>query len=78
MSADGAREQEGVLLIRREDPTVEELDGEAVIYDPICGAVHRFNDVVLFVWSGCDGTRTLGDLIDDMTKGYEAMMLPSY
>jgi hypothetical protein len=49
---------------------LEELDGEALVYDPTCGAVHRFNGIVLFVWTVCDGTRNTAQIIDLVTNSY--------
>ena len=47
---------------RRDDLHVEELDGEAVLYDPRTGAVHRFNATTFMVWKACDGTQRPHDL----------------
>lgn len=38
---------------------MESLDGEAVLYNPKLGSVHRFDSATLVVWLGCDGCRTL-------------------
>ena len=53
---------------RRDDLTLEELDGEAILYDPRYGALHRFNAATLFVWDLCDGSRTLADIAHRMTQ----------
>ncbi len=53
---------------RREDLHVEELDGEAVLYDPQNGAVHRFNTATFFVWSASDGSRTMHDIADGLVE----------
>jgi hypothetical protein len=70
VSMGNGNDDEHFLPIRREGVVVEELDGEALVYDPECGAVHRFNGVVMFVWSGCDGVRTVGEIIEEMTERY--------
>ncbi len=57
-----------VTPVRREDLVLEELDGEAILYDPRYGAVHRFNAVTLFVWDLCDGSRTITDIAQRLTK----------
>ncbi len=41
---------------------MEELDGEAVLYDPRNGAVHRFNATTLMIWNGCSGSQTPTDI----------------
>lgn len=49
-------------LLRRDDLHVEELDGEAVLYDPTTGAVHRFNEQSKFIWDACNGKNTITDI----------------
>ena len=51
------------MPLRRDDIVLEELDGEAILYDPRYGAVHRFNAVTLFVWDLCDGSHTMTDIV---------------
>lgn len=43
--------------LRRADLVFHELDGEAVLFDPRHGAVHRFDALTLLVWNACDGSR---------------------
>lgn len=47
---------------RRLNVLVESLDGEAVLYDPSLGAVHRFDATTLTVWEACDGSRTMEEI----------------
>ena len=54
--------------LRRDDLVLEELDGEAILYDPRYGAVHRFNTVTLLVWDLCDGSHTTADIALRLTK----------
>ena len=54
--------------LRRDDLTVEELDGEAILYDPRYGAIHRFNAMTFFVWDLCDGSNTPADIAQRLTK----------
>ena len=49
---------------KRSDIIVRELDGEAVLYDPRSGAVHRFNAATLTVWNACDGSTDLGGMTE--------------
>jgi PqqD family protein of HPr-rel-A system len=55
---------------RREDLQVEGLDGEAVLYDPRSGAVHRFNATTVFVWKACDGSCSANDIATSMVEHY--------
>lgn len=48
----------------REDLTVIELDGEAVVYDDVSGEVHHLNPSATIVLSLCDGSTT----IEEMTR----------
>jgi PqqD family protein of HPr-rel-A system len=54
----------------RDDLTVVELDGEAVIYDEINGDLHRLNPTATVVFSLLDGSATLDDLAGDIADAY--------
>ena len=56
------------MPVRRGDVILEELDGEAVLYDSRYGAVHRFNAVTLCVWDLCDGAHTPADIVRRITQ----------
>jgi hypothetical protein len=56
--------------LRRADLHVEELDGEAVVYDPRNGAVHRLNATSFFVWSVCDGLHAPNDIAASVEERY--------
>ena len=43
---------------RRADLVWQELDGEAVLYDPDNGFTHRMNATAVRVWEACDGKST--------------------
>jgi hypothetical protein len=49
---------------------VEELDGEAVLYDAQNGAIHRFNSTTFEVWNVCDGTRTSKSMARGVEERY--------
>ena len=51
------------MPLRRDDLALEELDGEAVLYDARHGAVHRFSATTLMIWHGCSGTQTPKDIV---------------
>ena len=42
----------------RDDLEVHELDGEAVIFDPLNGALHRLDAAAWSIWQRCDGTHS--------------------
>ena len=44
--------------VRRSDMTVQELDGEALVYDPVTADTHRLNETAYFIWRSCDGRST--------------------
>ena len=54
----------------RDDLNVEELDGEAILYDPRGQAVHRFDAVTLFVWNSCDGLRSVTEIANAVVGRY--------
>lgn len=47
---------------RRADVITIELDGEAVLYDPVDGSMHKLNAVGAVLWRFLDGTVTLRQL----------------
>jgi PqqD family protein of HPr-rel-A system len=54
----------------REDLTVVELDGEAVIYDERNGDLHRLNQTATLVFSLLDGSATVEELARDISEAY--------
>lgn len=54
----------------RDDLTVVELDGEAVIYDDANGDLHRLNPTATLVFSLLDGSATLDELARDLADAY--------
>lgn len=55
----------------REDLTVVELDGEAVIYDDISGELHHLNPSATLVFGLFDGTATVRELAADMADAFD-------
>ncbi len=55
----------------RRDVDLHDLDGEAILFDPVGGAVHRLNATARRLWNLCDGTRTVDDLVDDCAGRFE-------
>lgn len=68
--ARGTARMEDIVPLRRDDLDFHELDGEAVLYDARCGAVHRFNAVTVSIWHACDGRRTTADIAQMLSEEY--------
>lgn len=56
----------------REDLTVVELDGEAVIFDENQGSLHHLNPTASIVFSLCDGTCSVPELARDIAEAFGA------
>lgn len=55
---------------RRVDLYIEEIDSEAIVYDPHNGAVHRYNETTFLVWNACDGLQTQSDITIALGKAH--------
>jgi PqqD family protein of HPr-rel-A system len=55
----------------RADLTVEELDGEAVIFDEENGSFHHLNSTATVVFRLCDGTATMPQLAEDLADAFD-------
>lgn len=56
---------------RRPDVVEEVMEGEAILFDPVTGCTHRFNETALAVWRLCDGTATTADMARRLTEHYD-------
>jgi PqqD family protein of HPr-rel-A system len=56
----------------RADLAVEELDGEAVIFDEESGDLHHLNPTATIVLGLCDGTATMHSLSADLARAFGA------
>ena len=54
----------------REDLSVIELDGEAVVYDEASGDLHHLNPTATVVFSLCDGTVTARELAEEIAEAF--------
>ncbi len=59
------------MPLRRTNVTVEELDGEALIYDSVTADTHRLNLTAYFVWRACDGRATIGQIARSLTESFD-------
>jgi len=57
--------------VRRSDVTVQELDGEALVYDPVTADTHRLNETAYVIWRACDGRSTAENIADRLTDIYD-------
>ena len=48
-----------------------ELDGETFLYDGRMRDVHVLNATAALVWSEFDGTRTLGEIADELGRRFQ-------
>ncbi|UCE58898.1 MAG: PqqD family protein [Phycisphaerales bacterium] len=61
----------GVCPLQRSDLTVHELDGEALVYDPVTASTHRLNDTALLIWQQCDGKHDARQIAAHMADVYD-------
>lgn len=54
----------------REDLTIVELDGEAVVYDEANGELHHLNPSATVVLSLCDGARTISAMAEAVSEAF--------
>jgi PqqD family protein of HPr-rel-A system len=55
----------------RAELTVAELDGEAVVYDPIPGKLHFLNHSAALIFGLCDGRTTIAEMVEAIGDAYE-------
>jgi PqqD family protein of HPr-rel-A system len=54
----------------RNDLTMVELDGEAVIYDEESGELHILNPTATIVMSFCDGSVTIREMSAEISRAF--------
>jgi len=57
--------------VRRSDVTIQELDGEALVYDPVTADTHRLNETAYFIWQACDGRMTAAHVAERLLESYD-------
>ncbi len=55
----------------RDDLTVVELDGEAVIYDDETSELHHLNPTATIVFGLCDGASTMREISSDIAQAFK-------
>lgn len=66
--AGAAEIDERCILRASGGSALAELDGEAVILDEEHDVVHALNATATLVWSRCDGSTTLGEIISALAE----------
>jgi PqqD family protein of HPr-rel-A system len=57
--------------LRRTDVRVQELDGEALVFDPVSADTHRLNRTALFIWHECDAHQDASQIASRLTEVYD-------
>jgi hypothetical protein len=55
----------------RAELTVEDIEGEALIYDERTGDLHHLNPTATIVFSLCDGTATVKEMSGDISAAFQ-------
>lgn len=69
--APGLPEAAGMVPRPRAGTARVELDGETFLYDGRMRDVHVLNATAALVWSEFDGTRTLGEIADELGRRFQ-------
>jgi hypothetical protein len=59
------------MLQRNASVLWRELDGEAVLLDPVAGCSYNLNSVGTLIWKLLDGTHTLTEITNTICQHYE-------
>jgi hypothetical protein len=59
------------LPLRRHDVEEQELQAEAILFDPATGNSYLLNDTALDVWRHCDGSSTSYDVAHKQSDAFE-------
>jgi PqqD family protein of HPr-rel-A system len=58
------------MPLSRGDVEAVVLDGEAVVYDPLAGTLHRLNASATAVWQRCDGQRSVAAVTAELAATF--------
>ena len=50
---------------------MHELDGEALVFDPLSGDTHRLNETALLIWRHCDGRHDAASIATWLAGQYD-------
>lgn len=48
-----------------------QLDGEWILFDPEAESIHVINEMANVVWTMCDGSRTIDEMVTEIDERYE-------
>lgn len=57
--------------LHRDGLVMHELDGEALMFDPVSSDTHRLNETALFIWRRCDGEHPVRCIAEELAAGYD-------
>jgi hypothetical protein len=57
--------------LAREDLTVAEIDGEAVVFDPVPSKLHFLNHSAALIFGLCDGQTTIAEMSGAIAEAYD-------
>lgn len=61
---------ENKTVVLKEDYLLERIDGETTIYHPTLTTAVYLNETGALIWELCDGTRTIGNIIELLSEHY--------
>lgn len=61
---------ENKTVVLKEDYLLERIDGEITIYHPTLTTAVYLNETGALIWELCDGTRTIGNIIELLSEHY--------
>ena len=61
---------ENKIVVLKEDYLLERIDGEITIYHPTLTTAVYLNETGALIWELCDGTRTIGNIIELLSEHY--------
>jgi PqqD family protein of HPr-rel-A system len=64
-------DESGVFPLRKLNVVENELDREAVLFNPDTGATHRLNETALAVWRQCNGRIAVRQIADGLNEKYD-------
>ena len=59
-----------LVPVARSSVVAVEVEGEHVLYDERTARLHSLNSTAGLIWSCCDGTVTLGELVDELAEAF--------
>lgn len=61
----------GKYISQNPDTPARTIEGEAIVITPHDSTLHTLNGTATFIWDRADGTRTLGQIAEELLATYE-------